>query len=192
MEKIRKAVESIMKKNVKLLTLVTASMFLAVAYILPFFTGQISQIGNMLCPMHLPVLLCGFFCGAVWGGLVGIIAPILRSVTLGMPILFPTAICMAVELGTYGCVSGGLYRILPKKKISVYLSLLTAMVAGRIVWGIAMLMCTGIGGNSFGIHAFLTSTVINAIPGILLQIVLIPILVLIFDKNKLNSEQGSL
>ena len=179
----RKALENIMKKNKKVLMMITASMFLAIAYILPFLTGQISQIGNMLCPMHIPVILCGFFCGAGWGGLVGIIAPILRSCTLGMPVLFPTAVCMAFELGIYGLVSGVLYKMLPKKKSSIYLSLLSAMIAGRIVWGIAMFVSMGLSGNSFGLQAFFAGAVLNAIPGIVLQIVAIPVLVMIFDKT---------
>ena len=79
-------------------------MFLALAYVMPFLTGQIPQVGSMLCPMHIPVLLCGFFCGAPWGLAVGFVAPLLRSFTLGMPPMFPTAFCMAFELAAYGFV----------------------------------------------------------------------------------------
>ena len=72
-----------MKKQNHLVTLALSAMFLALALVLPFLTGQIQQIGNMLCPMHIPVLLCGFICGAPWGGMVGIMASILRSILLG-------------------------------------------------------------------------------------------------------------
>ena len=99
-----------MRKNeIKIITL--SAMFLALAFVMPFLTGQIPQIGSMLCPMHIPVLLCGFFCGAPWGIGVGFIAPLLRSITLGMPPMFPKAICMAFELATYGFIAGFLYRL---------------------------------------------------------------------------------
>jgi thiamine transporter ThiT len=157
-------------------------MFLALAFVMPFLTGQIPQIGAMLCPMHIPVLLCGFFCGGPWGLLVGFLAPILRSVILGAPVLFPRAICMAFELATYGLMAGVLYRILPKKKISVYPALLGAMVLGRIVWGLAMFTCLGFDPAKFGPAAFLAGAITNALPGIAIQLVLIPILVIALEK----------
>jgi len=154
------------------------------AYVLPFFTGQIPQIGAMLCPMHIPVLLCGFVCGWPWGLGVGVIAPLLRSVTLGMPPLFPTAFCMAFELATYGAIAGLMHKVLPKKKGFLYVSLLVAMLAGRLVWGAAMFVCLGVGGGSFGFSAFLAGAVTNAIPGILVQIVLVPVIVMVLEHMK--------
>ena len=168
--------------------LVLAAMFLALALVLPFLTGQIPQVGSMLCPMHIPVLLCGFFCGWQWGLAVGLIAPILRSLTLGMPPMFPTALCMAFELATYGAVSGLLYSLLPKKKItSIYISLLTAMIAGRLVWGLARFLCTGLDVSQFGLAAFWTGAVTTAIPGIIVQIILIPLLVMTLDRSRKNA-----
>lgn len=170
-----------MKRNeIKRLTL--SAMFLALAFVMPFLTGQIPQIGSMLCPMHIPVLLCGFFCGAPWGLAVGFIAPILRSFTLGMPPMFPTAFCMAFELAAYGFVAGWLHNRLPKKKVNVYVSLLNAMVIGRLVWGIVMFCCMGFDTSKFGLDAFWAGAVINAIPGIVVQIVLIPVLVISLEK----------
>lgn len=173
------------KNNTKNLTL--SAMFLALAFILPFFTGQLKQIGSMLCPMHIPVLLCGFFCGASWGCLVGAIAPILRSMVLGMPVMFPSAVCMAFEMAAYGFTAGFLYRKQPKKKGSVYISLLSAMLIGRIVWGAAMFACMGFDTSKFGLAAFLSGAVTTAIPGIVLQIVLIPIIVITLEKAKQKS-----
>ena len=132
-----------MRRN-EIKKLVFSAMFLALAFVMPFLTGQIPQVGSMLCPMHIPVLLCGFFCGAPWGLAVGFIAPILRSFTLGMPPMFPTAFCMAFELATYGFVAGWLHNKLPKKKMNVYVSLLSAMVIGRLVWGVVMFCCMGL------------------------------------------------
>ena len=167
--------------------MILAALFLALAYVLPFLTGQIPKVGSMLCPMHLPVLLCGFICGWPWGLAVGLIAPLLRSVTLGMPPMFPTAVCMAFELATYGAVSGVLYRVFPKKKGFIYATLLGAMVVGRAVWGIAMAICMGVSGTSFGFAAFLAGAVTNAIPGIIVQIVLIPILIMVLQKTGKDS-----
>ena len=176
-----------MKKQNQVINLALASMFLALAYVLPFLTGQIPQIGKMLCPMHIPVILCGFVCGAPWGMAVGLVTPLLRSATLGMPVMFPTAVAMAFELAVYGLISGIMYRVLPKKKIYIYCSLLIAMIAGRLVWGAVQFVCMGFDSGEFGFSAFWAGAVANAIPGIVIQILLIPIVVMLIDKYKPNN-----
>ena len=158
---------------------------MSLAYVLPFLTGQIQQIGSMLCPMHIPVMLCGFICGWKWGLLVGLVAPILRSLTLGMPMFFPMAICMAFELATYGAVAGLMYKLFPKKKPYIYGSLLISMITGRIVFGASMYVSIGISGGKYTLSAFLAGAVVDAIPGIILQIILIPILVMVLDNPKI-------
>jgi len=163
-------------KKIKKITL--SAMFLALAFVMPFLTGQIPQIGSMLCPMHIPALLCGFFCGAPWGLIVGLLAPVFRSFVLGMPPMFPTAVCMAFELAAYGFAAGFFYNKLPKKKSCVYISLVGAMIVGRIVWGLAMLCCMGFDVSKFGLTAFVSGAFTSAIPGIIVQIILIPILVI--------------
>ena len=173
-----------MKSHKKLLKLILAALFLALAYVMPFLTGQIPEIGSMLCPMHIPVLLCGFICGGPWGLVVGFIAPLLRSFTLGMPPLFPTAVCMALELATYGAVAGLMHKLLPRKKGYIYCSLLIAMTAGRIVWGIAMFLCLSLNGGAFTLSAFVAGAFTNALPGIIVQIVFIPVLVMLLDNKK--------
>ena len=178
-----------MKSRKQLLNLAFSGVFLALAYVLPFFTGQIPEIGSMLCPMHVPVLLCGFVCGAPYGLVVGFIAPLLRSLTLGMPPFFPKAVAMAFELAVYGLTSGLLYKLLPKKKSFIYLSLLGSMVAGRIVWGIVMFGLLGFDTSAFGFSAFCASAFVNAIPGIVAQIILIPALIMILEKTKLMRPQ---
>jgi thiamine transporter ThiT len=177
-----------MKKRNDIKKLTLSAMFLALAFVMPFLTGQIPQIGSMLCPMHIPVLLCGFFCGAPWGLVVGFFAPILRSFTLGMPPMFPTAFCMAFELATYGVIAGWLHNKLPNKKVNVYVSLLGAMVIGRLVWGVIMFCCMGFDASKFGLNAFLAGAVLNAVPGIIVQIVLIPVLVITLGKIVNKSE----
>ena len=172
-------------KNNSLLKMIYAAMFLAMSYVMPFLTGQIPEIGSMLCPMHIPVLLCGFICGWPWGLAVGFTAPLLRSFALGMPPLFPTALCMAFELAAYGAASGVMHKILPKKKVSIYGSLLVAMIIGRIVWGCAMYVFMGINGGAFTFSAFIAGAFTNAIPGIIVQIVLIPVLVMVLENPKI-------
>ena len=168
--------------SLKVRRLTYAAICLALALVLPFLTGQIPQIGSALCPMHIPVLLCGFLCGWPWGLAVGFIAPLLRSVLFGMPPLVPTGIAMAFELAVYGAVSGWLYSALPKKTWSIYAALLIAMVAGRIVWGIVRLVIAGLIDKPFTMALFLAGAVTDAIPGIILQIVLIPILVIALER----------
>lgn len=173
-----------MKKQNINLNLALAAMFLALAYVMPFLTGQVPQIGAMLCPMHIPVILCGYICGAPWGFIVGAVAPLLRSLTLGMPTLFPKAVAMAFELAVYGLMSGLLYRALPKKKINIYASLVLSMIAGRLVWGIVQFCCMGMDPAKFGLSAFWAGAVVNALPGIAIQLVLIPILIIVLEKKK--------
>ena len=168
-----------------------AALFLALALVLPFLTAQIPEIGSMLSPMHIPVLLCGFLCGWPWGLAVGFIAPPLRSVLFGMPAMFPGAAAMAFELATYGAVSGLLYRMLPRKKWSIYATLITAMIVGRVVWGIARWILAGLSGKGFTWAMFLAGGFTNAVPGTILHIVLIPVLVMVLDRAGLSlNRQG--
>lgn len=162
--------------------LVLAALFIALGIIMPFLTGQIPEIGSMLLPMHIPVLICGFICGWKYGLAVGFVVPLLRSICFGMP-PFLTAISMAFELAAYGAITGLLYKRLPKSKGSIYISLITAMAAGRIVWGLISFVIYGISGNGFSMQMFLAGALLNAIPGIILQIVLIPILVMALERT---------
>ena len=162
-----------------------AALFLAIAMVLPLITGQIPEIGAMLCPMHIPALLCGFMCGWPWGLAVGLTAPVLRSAMFGMPVMFPTAVAMAFEMAVYGAVSGILYRVLPRKKWAIYAALVTAMAAGRLVWGLAHLAIAGLTHSEFTAAAFLAGAVTTAVPGIIMHIVLIPVLVMVMEREGL-------
>ena len=158
--------------------LVISALLLAAGLVLPFLTGSIPNFGRMLLPMHLPVLLCGFVCGWKWGLLVGFVTPLLRSVLFGMPPMVPTALAMAFELAAYGAVKG------------VYLSLLVALVGGRLVWGLVSIPIYGLlTEQAFTLAAFWMGGFVNAWPGIVLQIVLIPAIVLALEKAKLFQQQ---
>lgn len=168
--------------------LCSAAICLALCLALPFLTGQIPEIGSALCPMHIPVLLSGFVCGPWWSLAVGFIAPLLRFVIFGMPPIFPTGVAMAFELASYGLISGLLYHKLPKKTGNIYISLLAAMVSGRVIWGIMRAFLSGASESAFTWAAFLSGAVTSAIPGILLQIILIPVLVLALKKAKVIAD----
>ena len=162
--------------------LVLSAFFMALGIILPFFTGQIQQIGSMLLPMHIPVLLCGMICGWQYGLAVGFVTPLLRSAMFGMPPIMPTAAAMAVELAVYGLVSGLLYSKLPKKIPYIYVSLIGAMIAGRVAWGLVSVVLYGFMGNSFTMTIFLAGAFLHAIPGIILQLILIPVVMVALKK----------
>ena len=105
----------------------------------------------------------------------GFVAPLLRSVLFGMPPMYPVAIAMAFELLTYGLVIGLVYRRMAQKGVAgVYAALVTAMAAGRLVWGVAEVVLLGLGGKAFTVQAFLAGALLNAVPGIIVQLVLIP------------------
>ena len=168
----------------KINTLTLSALFLALGLVLPFLTGQIPEIGGMLLPMHIPVLICGFVCGWKHGMAVGFITPLLRMMVFGMPPL-TTAIGMAFELSAYGTVTGILYRKLPSSKLRIYGSLLAAMIAGRLVWGLTSVVIYGVSGAAFSWQIFIGSAILNAIPGIILQIILIPALIYALEKSGL-------
>ena len=163
-----------------------AALYLAIALVLPFITGQIPEIGKRLSPMHIPVLLCGFMCGWPYGLAVGFIAPLLRSVMFGMPVMFPGAVAMAFELAVYGGMAGFLCQKLPRKNSVTYAVLLISMISGRIVWGIVRFVLSGLSGTTFSWAMFLAGAVTNAIPGIVLQLILIPILVIAMERAGLS------
>ena len=194
-----------MRKRKKLLVnLALSALFLALGFVLPFLTGQIPQIGSMLLPMHIPVLLCGLIVGWQYGAVIGFILPLLRSVCFGMPPIFPTAVSMTFELCAYGLFSGLVYRFLkllidrylkdrnPSKVEtrlwglgSIFASLIAAMILGRGVWGIAQLILLAIQGNPFTWSAFLSGAFITAWPGIIVQLILIPAVMEALDGAKI-------
>lgn len=165
--------------------LVLAAMFLALGLVLPLLTGQIRTIGSMLLPMHIPVFLCGLICGWQYGGAVGFICPLLRYAIFHMPPM-PMGIGMAFELATYGIVVGLVYgRSRWKCVYSLYRAMLIAMICGRLVWGIARTIMIGAANVPFGWQTFITVGFVEAIPGVILQLVLIPIIMVALDRAKL-------
>ena len=175
-------------KNENVKNLALSAMFITLGLVLPFLTGQIPQIGKMMLPMHIPVLLCGLICGWKYGAIVGMTTPLLRSVVFGVPVLYPTAIVMAVELMTYGLVIGFLYgRSRWKCIIALYRCLIIAMISGRLAKAVTEIMLLGIGGDGFTYQAFIAGAFLNAIPGIIIQLILIPTVMVALNRTGLVS-----
>ena len=176
--------EKTISNNVRSLTL--SALFIALGLILPFLTGQLKALGNAFLPMHLPVFLCGLIVGPINGLIVGFILPILRCFIFGMPPLYPTAISMAFELATYGFVSGFIYNNSRWKCIvALYESLIISMILGRVVWGLVQMILLGITKQSFTYETFMAGAFLNAIPGIVFQLIFIPSFMLILNRTKL-------
>lgn len=163
--------------------LVLSAMFMAVGLVLPFITGQIQQIGNMLLPMHIPVLLCGLICGWQYGAVVGFVLPLLRYVLFGMPPIFPSGVSMTFELAAYGAVIGLIMQQLSKKNTigrgknyvcNLYLALIGAMLAGRVVWGLVRFILARATMQPFTLEMFMAGAFLTAVPGIIVQLILIP------------------
>lgn len=173
-------------KNKKLYSFVLSAMFLSLGLVLPFLTGQIPEIGNMLLPMHIPVMLCGLICGWKYGLSVGFIVPLLRSLIFMRPVFYPNAVAMAFELAAYGLIIGLVYHSSKWQCIrSLYRALIASMLGGRLVWGAVQMILLGVGKNGFTVSAFLSGAFLTAIPGIVLQLILIPAIMLALHRTHL-------
>ena len=166
------------------LRLVISALFLALSIILPTVISMGSpQLGQTFLPMHIPVMLCGIVCGTPYGIVIGLIAPLLKSVITGLPVI-TTAISMAFELATYGGMCGMLYKAFPKKIGYIYPNLLLSMIVGRIVNGSINYLMTTATDSDFVLKSFITLTTINALPGIVIQFAIIPLVVLALRKTR--------
>lgn len=148
-----------------------AGMFLALAVLIPMVFHLTGVAGAIFLPMHIPVILCGFICGKKYGLIIGAIAPLINTLILGMPILYPIGIAMVFELAAYGFFAGLIYE----KTKRVFLPLLGAMILGRIVRIIATYLITVPFGASFIFKGLLVALFVTSLWGILIQLVVIPL-----------------
>lgn len=169
-----------MKKTVTV-NLTGTALCLALGFVFPSFFHMFGA-GTALLPMHIPVLLCGLTFGWQYGAVCGFILPFLSAVITGMPPLFPTAAAMMFELCAYGTLTGIFYR---KLRWNVYPALICAMLGGRMVSGAANAVFMDMAGKPYGLAAFFSVSFIQALPGIFIQIILIPILVMSLEKAKI-------
>ena len=176
--------------------MVYAALFLALAMILPFITGQIQAIGQLISPLHIPALICGLVCGWPTGLAVGILSPLLRALLFNMPPFPNAALPMAFECGAYGLLTGLLYplflRLYHKENHlpAILTALVIAMIGGRIIGGAAKaaLLAFGIIGSQspFTFAVFFASYFTSTAPGAAIHIVLVPAVVLAMEKAKLS------
>ena len=152
---------------------------LALGMVLPFVTGAIPEVGNLISPMHIPVFICAALLGPVSGGIVGAVMPLLRGVIFDSPAFFPRGVNMAVELCAYGIIFGLLIKYFPKKLPFYYAALVIAMIGGRLMGGVAklVLLASGVIG-SYSFELFITGYFVESWLGIIIQLVLIPPLLL--------------
>ncbi len=166
------------------LKLVYSALYLALSIVLPTVISMGSQkLGQTLLPMHIPVMLCGFTCGAPYGMAIGFIAPLLKCILTGLPQM-NTAIAMAFELAAYGLTCGLLYKIFPKKMSYIYPTLIISMILGRVLNAIIHYLLSVSNDNEFILKSFITLTTINAVPGIIIQLAIIPLVILALRKTK--------
>ena len=162
--------------------LVMTAICAALCVVLPLVFHWIPNAGSVILPMHIPVLLCGLVCGWPYGFVCGLIGPFLSSFT-GMP---PMSILpsMMVECGVYGLVSGAMMRLVRTGKPvgDLYISMVTAMILGRVVSGLAKSLIFTPGVAPF---AWVTTSLVTGIPGIVIQLVIMPVLVLSLTRAKL-------
>lgn len=161
---------------------VLAALCVAFCVVLPMAFHAIPNSGSVFLPMHIPVLICGLVCGWPYGFLCGLMGPALSSLLTMMP---PAAMLpsMMVECGTYGMVSGLVLRYVRTGKTTpdLYIALISAMLAGRVAAGVskALIFSPGI-----TMSAWIASSFVTALPGIILQLVAIPLLVSLLTKAR--------
>jgi len=169
--------------------IISTAVCIAMCVVLPIALHAIPNVGSLISPMHVPVFICALVCGPFWGVVCGLVGPFLSSVITQMP---PIAYLpsMLVELAVYGFACGLLYRRLAGRRGGVYIPLVTAMVLGRVVWGLVMVVLMGLTAQSFTVGAFVSGALLNAIPGIVVQLVLIPLLVAALERASLKLLAG--
>ena len=171
------------RRNDKLFKIILSSIFLAIGMVLPLLTAQVKEIGDSLLPMHIAVMLCAFLCGGSYGAAVGFLLPFLRSFIFGMPPIYPNAVWMAFEMCAYGLAIGFMQKKLKINGIKkIYVSLVTSQIFGRVVGGICKCILLGIGKSGFTFAAFISGGFVDALPGIVLQLVLVPFIVSICER----------
>ena len=163
--------------------LVFTAVCSALCLVLPMAFHSIPNAGQVFLPMHIPVLLCGLICGWPYGGVCGLVGPLLSSVITAMP---PAAMLpsMMIECCVYGFASGLLMKYVRTKSAvaDLYICLVSAMALGRIVAGLAKAWILTPGVSPF---AWVTTSLVTGIPGIVIQLLLMPMVVFALTRAKL-------
>ena len=156
--------------------IVLTALFVALGVALPQAFHAIPNAGSIFLPMHIPVLISGYAVGPVFGLLCGILTPLLSHLIFSMPPA-PVLPGMLCELAMYGLMSGLLNKVvnIENRLVKNYVVLIGAMLCGRVTYGILNALVFKAG--SYSLQAWISAAFVTAIPGIIIQLVLIPILV---------------
>ena len=170
-----------MSRKNQTVNLVMTGLCIAIGIVLPMAFHSVPNAGSVILPMHIPVLLCGLICGPIYGLASGILTPALSSLLTQMPPMayLPSMLC---ELAIYGLVAGLAIRLIRAKSnvANVYLSLVAAMLCGRVIYGVVNALIFQAG--RYSMELWLTASFVTALPGIIIQLVAIPVLVLLLQK----------
>ncbi len=168
----------------KLTKIIISAVCIAMCVVLPLALHAIPGVGNLISPMHIPVLLCGLVCGPVLGGFCGIAGVLLSSIITQMPPMAYMPV-MAVELFFYGLAAGILMMLISTEKyyLKLYISLIGSMALGRIAAGIAQALIFSQGSYTLGL--FVSSYVVGTLPGMAIHLILIPAVISALKKAKL-------
>ena len=173
-----------MKKLTVLNKSIITALCVALCVVLPMALHAIPKGGVLFSPMHLPVLLCGLVCGAPFGLICGILGPFVSSILTGMP-AFGYMPIMMIELGLYGLISGLVMQLLRSDKlvIDLYAALIIAMLGGRVITGILRALIFA--GGSYSWSAWATGYFVSCLPGIILQLILLPTIYVALERAHL-------
>jgi thiamine transporter ThiT len=163
--------------------LVLSSLMIAIGIVLPFLTASNPALGSVFLLMHIPALFTGLILGPKYGLLVGLVTPLMRSVLVSMPPLYPQALVMSFEIGAYGLFAGLAKKLLPKKDVFAVVALIVGMLLGRAVWGLGAAIFYPLAGLNFSLDIFVKAAFITGLPGIGIQLVLIPTLYFALKKT---------
>lgn len=163
--------------------LVTTALCTALGVVLPQLLHAVPNAGSVLLPMHIPVLLCGLTCGWAYGLGCGLLTPLLSHLITAMPpaALLPAMVC---ELAAYGLIAGLAARLIRtgRRTADIYIQLISAMLLGRVVYGVTNALFFRAG--AYSMEVFVTAAFVTALPGIVIQLVLLPALILLLEKAK--------
>ncbi len=152
--------------------IILGSLFLALAIIMPYIFHATGISGQIFLPMHIPIIIGGFFLSPMTALMVGALSPLINSLVLGMPVFYPIGLIMTFELMVYG-----LSIALLRKKLDTYYSLLISMILGRITAGLVVFALQNLLNLKLNYMVYVKGAVITGLPGILIQLLLIPIIV---------------
>ena len=180
-----------MQRNTFLYRLLITAVLLAIGMVLPFLTGQMQTIGQLISPLHIPVFICGLTCGWSWGAALGFILPIFRGLIFGMPPFPAVGLPMAFEMLVYGLVTGLLYprlrKVLQNQHIvAMLISMLAAMILGRCAGGATRAVMMGIQGNSYSFAAFFASYFTGTVAGAVIHLFVCPYIVTMLEQARLS------